>query len=264
MVGLSSEQNQFLNHHQICPSTVFDATGLGPKDYGKIMSDLGCRVAIGVTPCRKVGHTMRLKSGTCVQCHPAGLGFQDRFNAHAYVYVCGSLQLEVLKVGVATDVNARMDGLNMHGYGGAIDWQCFYWIELDNAGEIEFEVHSILSPYATPTSYLRAGKKVDCLEVFSCSASSAIDALESLLDGEPNYWKDSKNLCLFEFADREGAGFVRSGRHQQGFRATPLYRSKATRNPKKKGITVNSEKRKQGYFRGQWKKHVFQYFFSQR
>tara|TARA_B110001469_G_C9296722_1_gene161993 strand:+ start:292 stop:486 length:195 start_codon:yes stop_codon:yes gene_type:complete len=62
MTTLSKDQKAYLVSQQIPFSTVFDATGLKLARYDTLMKDLGKKVAIGITPCRKHGHIMPKKT----------------------------------------------------------------------------------------------------------------------------------------------------------------------------------------------------------
>ena len=68
MTELTEEQLAYLQNHKVSLGSVFDATGLGRKDYSAKMKALGKAVAYGVTPCKKAGHTLRSRSGGCIQC----------------------------------------------------------------------------------------------------------------------------------------------------------------------------------------------------
>lgn len=188
MTKLTKNQISFLERHKISLGSVFDATGLSRNDYRKEMKELEKVVAIGVTKCKKKGHQIRTRSGHCAQCNPASLAFQARNTALAYVYIGGSLNLKLIKVGMSKDVQSRFTSLNDLGYGGVSDWTCLYWKNTINAGEIEFHTHASLNKYAAPTTYKRFGKIVNCLETFSCDAKFAIKEIENLTDEDSDSW----------------------------------------------------------------------------
>ena len=228
MTTLDNSQIVFLKRHQISPGSVFDATGLGKKEYRRIMKSLGALVATGVTPCAAERHTLRTRSGHCIQCNPASITFQKRHAKRAYVYVSGSKNLRLLKVGYSEDVPSRIDTLNQLGYAGTNDWEALYWVNLDEAGRIELEAHSGLAEYASPTQYKRDGNTVDCLETFSCGASEAINVVKGLSSGTVADWTNASVLSQYEFESVIGGEFVRKGGGSVG--ATPLYRSEREQN----------------------------------
>ena len=222
MTKLSKTNLAFLNKHRISLGAVFDATGLGPKDYGKAMRALGKAIAYGVTPCRKGRHTLRSRSGTCVVCFPASLSFQSRFEALAYVYIAGSLKLNLIKAGYASEISARSSSLNEQNYAGASDWEILFWVKTENAGRIEFNLHTELSEYRSPTSFVRSGEEIDCLETFSCGAFSAIDTLKLLTKNEIQTWLNKKNVHRYDFNKTKNRGIKRKGNSRGNSRATPL------------------------------------------
>jgi hypothetical protein len=228
MTTLDNSQIDFLTRHQISLGSVFDATGLGKKEYRPIMKSLGAAVATGVTPCAAKKHTLRTRSGHCIQCNPASIKFQERQAKRAYVYVSGSKNLRLLKVGYSADVPSRIDTLNQLGYAGTNDWEALYWVNLDEAGRIELEAHSGLAKYASPTQYKRDGNTVDCLETFSCGASEAINIVKGLSSGTVEDWTNASVLSQYEFESVIGGEFVRKGSGSVG--ATPLYRSEREQN----------------------------------
>ena len=228
MAILTSDQDEFLNRHSISVSSVFDATGLRKNEYREIMKSLGKIVAIGVTACKKGGHTLRSRSGHCVQCNPAALGFQARFSATGFVYIAGSLSLKVIKVGFSGDVKSRISSLNHLNYGGASDWVCIYWIQCESAGNIEFGTHARLVKFAAPTTYIRDGKPVNCLETFSCEAETAISTLNEIEPNPADSWSaNAATLMAYQFESITGSIFIRKSCSRSLGAATPNYRSKA-------------------------------------
>jgi hypothetical protein len=219
---LTQEQIKFLRQHNISLGAVFDATGLGPKAYGAEMRALGKAVAFGVTRCKKGGHSLRSRSGSCVVCEPAFLAFQSRYEDFAYVYIAGSKKLKLIKAGFASDVSARMSSLNSLGYAGTLDWENLFWAKTENAGRVEFNLHSELSAYKKPTNYQRDGNTVDCLETFSCSASTAIEILKSLAETGSTFWINKNKIGQFEFLTIKSEMLKRKGNCKGVGGAVPL------------------------------------------
>ena len=210
MSNLTAEQIAFLENHNISTGNVFDATGLSKSEYREEMKQLGKLVAIGVTPCQKAGHTIRSRSGHCVECNPAAIAFQNRHTINAYVYVAGSKSLSVIKVGMASDVTERMGSLNNLNYAGANDWTCLYWANTDNAGAIEASTHRALTQYAHPLTYARGKHTVHCLETFKCPANTGIEQLKSLLSPNFDAWCNDALLEQYRFIPAVGGQFNRA------------------------------------------------------
>jgi len=225
LAKLSKAEMVFLNKHKISLGAVFDATGLGPKDYGVSMRALGKAVAFGVTPCKKKGHTLRSRSGSCVVCAPASISFQSRFNTLAYVYIAGSIELNLIKAGYSSEIEARSFSLNEQNYAGASDWEILFWVKTENAGRIEFNLHSELSKFRCPTTFVRSGKTIDCLETFSCGASTAINVVESLAEDTSQTWLNKKKISSYEFNNLNNNGIKRKSTYERSAGATPIVRS---------------------------------------
>lgn len=226
MSKLTKEQSAFLAKHNTPISSVFDASGMGKSDYRAAMKELGKTVAIGVTPCKKGNHTMRTRSGHCIQCNPASIAFQKRHSTDGFVYVAGSLSLSVIKIGLANDVKQRMKSLNKLNYAGASDWECVYWAKTINAGKVEFDAHGSLVNYAAPKVYQRDGRGVHCLETFSCAASLGIQAIREHLHDAFDEWEDKRLVDSYDFVSKTGDTFNRYRGAGNADAATPLYRSK--------------------------------------
>ena len=200
MSDLTKVQENFLERHQISSSSIFDATGQRPKNYKAAMRKLGKVVAFGVTPCKKYGHRLRNRSVHCIQCNPASIAFQARHTKTGFVYVAGSKNLRLIKIGFSSNVDNRMDSLNFLNYASTSDWICLYWTSSEAAGKLEYESQNSLKQYMKPTSYLRDGYSVRCLETFACSVKHAIKAIESLaLVDESEFWKNASQLPEYEF-----------------------------------------------------------------
>lgn len=116
MAELSAEQEAYLERHGVALSEVLDASGMRTKKYKALMTLLDKRIAIGVTPCGSGGHTMRDSAGRCVECNPASFAFHNRYRQNAYVYVAGSKQKQIIKVGFSESPQDRGSHLITLGY----------------------------------------------------------------------------------------------------------------------------------------------------
>lgn len=68
LAKLTKEQKAFLDRVGVPLSRVFDASGMRTAEYKQAMRDLGMWVAYGASPCEAEGHTLRSRTGHCVQC----------------------------------------------------------------------------------------------------------------------------------------------------------------------------------------------------
>ena len=176
MAKLTKEQKEFLDHHCVPLSRVFDASGLCTSYYKDIMKERDMYVAYGVTPCAESGHTLRIRSGHCFQCRPAGIAYLLRHNASGDVYIAISMSTGLVKIGVSTNPIDRARHLNGYSYGGANDWQIVESHSAENSGEIEFKTHKLLNQYRVDACYYD-GREIDCHELFKCDLRTASKTL---------------------------------------------------------------------------------------
>lgn len=180
-MNLTNEQINFLNQHGVPLSKVFNATGMKKAQYSTIMKSIGASIAIGVTPCGGVGHTMRNRSGHCVMCTPMLLAFQKRHEEVAQIYVASSKRSNLIKIGIAKDSHERMKQINYYGYGGVNDWEISFVKTVKNAGKVEAESQKKISHTKFSVIYERDGENVDCREIFKCDASLAIQTVKQAI-----------------------------------------------------------------------------------
>ncbi len=188
MAKLTQDQINFLRDNKIPLSKVYDASGLSNPDWKAAMKDLGMWVAFGTSPCEAAGHTLRLRSGHCLQCRPEGLSYQKRHETDGQVYVAASLSSRLVKIGTAIDSDSRIANLNSYCYGGASDWIKHLVIHCESAGKVETTAHTTLSNFAESRTYSKNGKTIESRELFSCGVKEAVSAVNSALNTiKPKY-----------------------------------------------------------------------------
>ena len=195
-MNITKEQLKFLETQKISLDKIFDATGLSKTEYHKSMKEMDKIIAIGVTPCAKFSHSMRTRNGHCVQCNTATIAFLERHYEKGYIYIAGSKNEEVIKVGFASDINNREESLNDEGYGEINDWKIIFQVMCKDAGKIEFRTHKKLNKYLINRSYLKNNKKNECYEIFSCSYSLAKKTLDENIGDNNNIKKSFENLPI--------------------------------------------------------------------
>ena len=181
MEHLSEEQIAFLRHHGVPLSRVFNASGLGKKERERTMRQLGMELAYGVPACDRANHTLRTRSGHCVQCGTHNLAFQRRYDEIGEVYVATSKRFGLVKMGVAQSAADRLITLNYFQYGGPDDWNLREAIRCERAGRVEFVAQNELFKYRVTTAYKKQGSTVNCQELFSCTEKQAISALKRVI-----------------------------------------------------------------------------------
>lgn len=185
MSGLSKDQLRFLEEQGIGTNQIFDAKGLTKSEYRSQMKKDGRIIAYNVSPCQKEGHTLRTRSGHCAQCNTAHLGFQKRNDDAGFVYIAGTLEGKLIKVGFTSKVEIRSESLNRTKYGGFSDWQILFALTCINAGEIEIKIKSKLSDYSITKVYQHNNKSQNTDEIYTCSYSTAkMKLIEVVENGE--------------------------------------------------------------------------------
>lgn len=182
MAELTDEQIEFLEHHNVPLERVFDAFGMRTKDYKAAMREEGCWIAYGVTPCQKVGHTLRTRRGDCFQCNPAGLTWTKKQDLPGLVYVAWSESAQLTKVGITDSTRKRIGLLNSEEYGGSNDWRLIKAWESDRAGKVEIAAHQQLETYATTGVYFKSGLITESRELFDCSWEVAVQVVSQIVN----------------------------------------------------------------------------------
>ena len=118
MEDLTKEQIAFLSKHKISLGVVFNAEGLTAKERKSQMETLDMRFAYGVTPCRKMGHTLRSLAGDCIQCNTHVIAFTNRHFDKGFIYVSISSSKELLKICCTINIQNRTSSLNKLSYWG--------------------------------------------------------------------------------------------------------------------------------------------------
>jgi hypothetical protein len=176
--GLNQNEKEFLTFHDVKPEQTFNAEGMSKSEYRPLMKRDGQIVAFNTTPCNAAGHQLRTRSGHCVMCNSAPLGFQKRNDLSGYVYVAGSILGQMLKVGFSNNYENRELLLNQQNYGGFDDWKNLLVLFSANGGRLELQLHSKLKIYSTSRDYFHDDHYQKATEIFHCSVSKVLEALE--------------------------------------------------------------------------------------
>ena len=178
MAILTVAHKQFLAEQDVPLSLAFDASGLSKSACSARMSELGMLVAYGVTPCQKKGHTLRSRSGHCIQCGTHNLAFLRRYDEDGIIYVGFSSAAKLAKIGTCGDVHSRFRSLCYYGYGGAWDWMPKFEIKAKRAGEVELIAHRKLAQKQVTRIDFKDGNEVTCQELFDCLVVEGIEAVK--------------------------------------------------------------------------------------
>lgn len=178
-------------------SEVFDAAGMGRKEYGAAMRSEEKYVAINVTPCKRAGHRIRTRTGKCMACDVTQYAFSKRHRTSGHVYLAASRKVGILKVGMATDLENRLKNLRHRLYGGTDDWELVASIKEDSAGKLEAAIQSELKAHQTSGFYFDGDHQQSCFELFQCELKIAMEAFEKI--GDPEDLRVHVDIIQFEF-----------------------------------------------------------------
>ena len=179
MTKLSRDQKAFLSQHNIKESEVLDAAGMRTMDYKALMSEQGYRVAIGVTACKRSGHTMRGANGHCVMCKPANLNYRKRFREAGYVYVATTEERsDIIKIGYCENIKNREATLNASRYGGYQNWRIQSSRKAEQKGPLEQAIHKRLEKYSFSSRYFHDNQEQMAIELFQYDLDKAIGLLQ--------------------------------------------------------------------------------------
>jgi hypothetical protein len=199
MKGLTNDQIEFLKKHNVSFEKVFNAKGYTKSYYHVLMKQQGKIVAFNTTPCNAFGHTLRTRSGHCIQCNTAHLEFQKRNDYSGIIYIAGSLQGQVLKIGYSKAFTIRNASLNRTKYAGLNDWKIIFYVFSPFAGKIEVAIKSKLNKYLMSLAYRHGTKFQKAEEVYSCSFEKAKSNFISVLNDNFYSYKIKRNYEGIEF-----------------------------------------------------------------
>jgi hypothetical protein len=168
-MNITEEQLAFLKENNITLSKVFDATNQKREIYRKSMKALEKLIAINATPCAKYGHTIRTRNGHCCQCNTANIAYIKRHYANGYVYIVGSQEKKVLKVGSTNNIENRVNSLNFENYASINDWELIFYYKCNDMGLIETEAHNKLQKFQVEKTYIKNGRTQIAYEIFDCN-----------------------------------------------------------------------------------------------
>lgn len=172
-------ERAFLARHGYVPDDVFDARGYSQEGWKMLAKRAGKDVVLG-SRCRKAGHRLRTRGGHCFQCDPKKIAWVVRETARGQVYIAGSLESRLIKIGSCFDWEQRLRQENAEGYGGCHDWRLLTFMTVDNMGTVERSARTKLWRYKVSRPYWKDGARQYAEEIFTCSYSLAADALAAV------------------------------------------------------------------------------------
>ena len=108
--------------------------------------------------------------------------FRERYYEPGYVYIAGSLNGRVLKIGTCLKVHRQSQYLRNKRYGGIDDWVVLYHVWVERRGMIEHDARSDLPREVR--YYEKDGRYQRGREIVACDFSAAFNALSDCLTDE--------------------------------------------------------------------------------
>lgn len=169
-------ESQFILEHKLPLELFIDAKGKSVNEFKIEMKANGKIFAFNSTPCLQFGHTLRERSGHCIQCDTARISFMKRHVSFGTIYLAGSIKGGLVKVGStsALSLENRLTSLNREKYGEQNDWVFLFQFDSVNVGEVEFTIHDSLKDYSAANLFYRG--KNESTEVFRCGFQKASEA----------------------------------------------------------------------------------------
>ena len=179
---LTGSELAFLSRHGYGPDDIFDARGMAQAGWKRKAKQAGKSLALG-NGCTNGGHRLKTRAGHCAQCDPRRLAFLERHSSVGWLYIAGSSDKQLIKIGTCTNRNQRCDRLCSTGYGGASDWKMLYWVWVAGAGALETSTLAKLYRYRVSHEYMKDGAIQSSYEMNTrpFAASSPRDGLPDIV-----------------------------------------------------------------------------------
>lgn len=173
----TKQELAFLEQHKFCEEDVYDGRGESKRFRESQAKDAGKILILTSVPCQLAGHRIRTRAGHCAQCKPASIGFTTRETAAGYVYIAGSRQGQLIKIGVAGDMGQRSRQLNAERYGGYKDWVVLIHVLVNECGRLERLISNSIRGERVYATYWKDGSP----QMIRCSFSAAFKAYQDVL-----------------------------------------------------------------------------------
>jgi hypothetical protein len=178
---LTKSQLAFLDKHKISEDLLLNANGSGmTEELSLRMSEEGKILAYNTSECSaNKNHNFITPEGDCPQCHTASIQTALKEYQTGYIYIIGSVQAGLTKVGAATEIIKRVKSLNgaASRYGGFDDWEMLFYAKTSNIGKVERKVQEGLASYMDTRQFRKSEKMPKGSQLFRCSYNRVQKAL---------------------------------------------------------------------------------------
>jgi hypothetical protein len=198
-MDLSDNELWFLRRVGLSADDVYDGRGESKDGREWAAKQAGKLLVLGPR-CRAAGHRLRTRSGHCAQCDTRKIAYQQRYNSSGYVYIAGSLNGRIIKVGTAQDITQRQRQLRAEQHGGYSDWYVLFSIWVNEAGRVEHDASARVTSPRYFGTYFKDNIEQTATELLQCSFSMALQAIIDVVGGIERYstWK-SIHVNKYEF-----------------------------------------------------------------
>ncbi|WP_315721172.1 MULTISPECIES: GIY-YIG nuclease family protein [unclassified Bradyrhizobium] len=197
---LTENELSFLRSQGLGPDDVMDVRQLPQWLWFERIKEKGKTIALG-SRCRKAGHRLRSTKGHCVQCDTKVLAFAARFGLKQYLYIAGSIQARLIKIGVCKDLSQRIRQICNERHRDARDWEIIYAVEIERAGEFEDRVLARLADYSIYSVYWKDGVLQQSIELRRCSIGQAMEAMRGEISEKEYYLAiNLRDKSAYEFS----------------------------------------------------------------
>jgi hypothetical protein len=149
---LTPEEVAFLRQHGYAASQVFDGRGMAKLDRRRVAKEVGGELVLTNSCTSGMGNRLATRSGHCFQCNPKQKAFEEKHGKSGYVYIAGSRQAKLLKIGTTDDIADRTRTLCSERYAGFSDWRMLARVQTDKRGTFEDRTLDRLSAFAVGAS----------------------------------------------------------------------------------------------------------------
>jgi hypothetical protein len=174
MTPFTNDELTFLARHNFTPEEVHDGRREGKQTRESNAKNADKVLILTSTPCRAMRHRIRTRAGHCAQCNPASIAFTRKETLDGYVYIAGSLNGRLIKIGETIDVEQRARQLKADAYGGFSDWQILITARVKNRGRTEREISLRIPGKRVFNSYIKDGYERTAIEMIQCSFGNAL------------------------------------------------------------------------------------------
>ena len=178
LIILTEVELAFLAKYGLSASNVYDVRGQSRAKREAAAKEGGFDVILAASCTNPNPHRLKTRSHHCAQCDPSKLARQIRYNTPGSIYIAGSLQTKLLKIGITAYVEQRSRTLQYeNGYGSAPDWKLLLHAWVAKKGVVEAAALRSLKRYKVARHYMKSGSQQEAAELLKTSFSKALVAV---------------------------------------------------------------------------------------